>query len=112
MAIKARTSTGLTVTEYFGSFGFKETADFELSAFDSDKSIGFLVRCDEKLKDDPTYQAFVQFAIMYCTFQGEKRIRVFNYSLTVAKTLNAYYKAADQETLAQFMIKHELSRVF
>jgi protein transport protein SEC24 len=55
VAIKARTSTGLTVTEYFGGFGFKESADFELSAFDSDKSVGFLVRCDEKLKEDPTY---------------------------------------------------------
>ncbi len=49
---------------------------------------------------------------MYNTFTGEKRIRVFNYNLLIAKNLNAYYKAADQETLAEFMIKHELSRVF
>lgn len=54
VAIKARTSTGLTVTEYFGSFGFKEAADFELASFDSDKTIGFVIRNDEKLKEDPT----------------------------------------------------------
>lgn len=52
VAIKARASTGLTVTEYFGSFGVKEAADFGLSAIDSDKSIGFSVRVDEKLKDE------------------------------------------------------------
>jgi len=52
VAIKARTSTGLTVTEYFGGFGFKEAADFELSAIDCDKSIGFSIRNDEKLKED------------------------------------------------------------
>jgi protein transport protein SEC24 len=59
IAIKARVSTGLTVTEYFGSFGFKEVADFELSAFDCDKSLGFIIRNDEKLKEDPNAQAFV-----------------------------------------------------
>jgi protein transport protein SEC24 len=48
IAIKARTSTGFTVTEYFGGFGVHESIDFELSAIDSDKFIGFLVRCDEK----------------------------------------------------------------
>lgn len=39
--IKARTSTGITVTEYLGSFGHKEQADFELAAIDSDKTISF-----------------------------------------------------------------------
>lgn len=63
VAIKARTSTGLTVTEYFGGFGVKETADFELAAIDSDKGIGFTIRMDEKLKDDSL--AHVQFAMMY-----------------------------------------------
>lgn len=52
VAIKARTSTGLSVVEYFGGFGVKEQADFELSAIDSDKSIGFLIRSDDKLKDE------------------------------------------------------------
>jgi len=100
------------VTEYFGSFGFKEIADFSLAAIDCDKSLGFVVRNDEKLKEDPNTQAFVQFAMMYNTQYGQKRIRVFNYNLLIAKNLNAYYKVTDQETLSAFMIKHELSRVF
>lgn len=40
------------MTEYFGSFGFKEIADFSLAAIDCDKSLGFVVRNDEKLKED------------------------------------------------------------
>ena len=48
VAIKARTSTGYSVIEYFGGFGVKETTDFELAAIDSDKFIGFIMRCDEK----------------------------------------------------------------
>jgi protein transport protein SEC24 len=50
--IKARVSQGLTVAEYFGGFTFKEQPDFNLSAIDADKSIGFLIRSDEKLKDN------------------------------------------------------------
>ena len=63
VAIKARTSTGLIITEYFGGFGVKETADFELSAIDSDKAIGFNIRLDDKLKDE--HVSHVQFAMMY-----------------------------------------------
>jgi len=49
--------------------------------------------------------------MMYSTMFGERRIRVFNYNLLIAKNLNAYYKAADCETLSQFMVKKEISRV-
>ena len=39
--VKARVSTGFTVTEYFGGFGLKEAVDFQLSSIDADKSFGF-----------------------------------------------------------------------
>ena len=50
--IKARTSTGFSITEYFGGFVYKETVDFELSAIDADKTISFVLRNDEKMKED------------------------------------------------------------
>lgn len=63
--IKARVSAGLTVSEYFGGFTFKELPDISLSSIDADKSIGFIIRNDEKLKDNTL--AFVQFAMLYTT---------------------------------------------
>lgn len=39
VVVRARTSTGFSVTEYFGAFLFKESIDFELSSIDSDKTI-------------------------------------------------------------------------
>jgi len=36
---------------------------------------------------------------------------VFNMSMQLAKNLNGYFKAADVETLSDFMIKREASRV-
>jgi protein transport protein SEC24 len=50
--IKARVSTGLSVVEYFGGFTFKEQPDIALASMDSDKSIGFVIRNDEKLKEN------------------------------------------------------------
>ena len=50
--IKARVSAGLSVVEYFGGFTFKEVPDIALASIDSDKSIGFVIRNDEKLKDN------------------------------------------------------------
>ena len=50
--------------------------------------------------------------MLYTTVFGERRIRIFNMNLPIAKNLTTYFKAADQEGLSQFMIKREVSRVF
>ena len=107
--IKARVSQGMTVAEYFGGFTFKQTPDLSLASIDADKTIGFMIRTEEKLKENT--MAFLQFAILYTNQFGERRIRVFNQSLQIAKNLNAYFKAADVETLSDFLIKRYASRV-
>lgn len=49
--------------------------------------------------------------MLYSTQFGEKRIRVFNICIPVAKNLNAYFKSSDVEALSHFIIKKEISRV-
>jgi protein transport protein SEC24 len=63
--IKARVSQSLTVAEYFGGFSYKEQPDIILSAIDADKTVGVLIRNDEKLKENSL--AFIQFAMLYTT---------------------------------------------
>ena len=43
---KVRCSTGLSVVEYFGGFGYRESVDFQLPNIDADKSFGFTLRND------------------------------------------------------------------
>lgn len=50
--LKARCSTGLTVTEYIGGQMSAQTAAMQYSALDSDKVLTFVLRNDEKLKED------------------------------------------------------------
>ena len=49
--------------------------------------------------------------MLYATPFGERKIRVFNMSFPVAKNLNAYFKSSDVETLSQFMMVREVSKV-
>jgi hypothetical protein len=49
--IKARCSTGFSVTSYFGSFLLKEQVDFDLAAIDADKTFSFILRNDDKMKE-------------------------------------------------------------
>jgi len=50
--IKARCSTGFTVTEYFGGFGLRESVELHLASLDADKSFGLQLRNDETFTDD------------------------------------------------------------
>ena len=108
--IKARTGQGLTLEEYYGAFGKKETTDFELAAIDADKCISFKVSNSSPLKE--TDYAFIQFAMLYNNIFGEQRIRIFNVNLQVAKNLNEYYKFADVEQLSQFFLKQNIAQSF
>jgi protein transport protein SEC24 len=54
--------------------------------------------------------AFIQFAMLYATQFGERRIRVFNINLPVAKNLNEYFKKTDVEALSFYIIRKEVSK--
>lgn len=68
-----------------------------------------MIKNDDKLKENSF--GFIQFAMLYTTQFGERRIRVFNINMPVAKNLNGYFKGADVETLSAFTIKREASRI-
>ncbi len=50
--IKARCSKGMSVTEYFGGFGLRESVELQLASLDADKTFGFTLRNDEKIPED------------------------------------------------------------
>lgn len=50
--------------------------------------------------------------MLYANQFGERRIRVFNINLPIAKNLNEYYKKTDVEALSFYLIRKELSRSF
>ncbi len=95
VALKARCSTGLTVTEYMGSHLSYQTAEMTQAWIDSDKVISCSLRNDDKLKEDSL--VYLQFAMLYTTHAGDRMIRIFNYQWRVCKTLYNYFKSVDVE---------------
>jgi len=81
VSMKGRCSIGLTINKYIGGFGEMLESPVQLSAFDADKTIGFTIKQDGKLKPDTS--AYIQFAVLFTTPRGERKIRVLNYVLTV-----------------------------
>jgi len=48
---KIRVSTGLTVAEYFGSFGSYQQAEFGCASLDQDKVYSAMIRCDGTMEE-------------------------------------------------------------
>jgi len=52
VSVRARCSKGLSITEYFGGFGLRNSIELSLASIDSDKTIGFTIRNDTTFKED------------------------------------------------------------
>lgn len=49
--------------------------------------------------------------MLYTNVFGERRIRVFNHSFQVVKSLNAYFKSTVVESYAQYLLRSQLARL-
>jgi len=97
VSIKARCSIGLSIHKYSGGFGETIESPIQLSTMDADKTIAFTIKQDAKLKNDS--QAYIQFAVLYTTGKGERKIRVLNYSLHVTDQMVQIYSGIDMDAL-------------
>jgi protein transport protein SEC24 len=66
--------------------------DIDLAGISEDTSIGVELKLDGNNMTDNTY---VQCAVLYTTPTGERRLRVHNLKLGVAKTVASLFKGAD-----------------
>ncbi len=86
VSMKARCSVGLEVTKYLGGFGERNGWSLELPTMDADKTVSFGLKYEGSLK--PETSAQLQFAVLFTTASGERKIRVFNYTLAVVDKLS------------------------
>ena len=91
--LRVRTSMGLKVEEYKGSFLVRTSTDVDLAGIDADKSIVAYVKHEEKLRESS--EVAFQCALLYTTSFGERRIRVHTLSLPTTSVLGNVYRSAD-----------------
>lgn len=100
---RLRVSNGLSVDKYMGSFHQRYTSDVEFPAISSDLAVIAQVSHDEKLQDDS--DAYLQFALLYTTPSGERRIRVHTCSLHTTSSLGAVFKGADMAPVLAYVAR-------
>ncbi|CDW72452.1 sec23 sec24 trunk domain containing protein [Stylonychia lemnae] len=87
-----------------------ETGAITQARIDSDKVLGIELQVDKNQLKNFT-EHYLQFAILFNTIQGQKRIRVLNYRIPTAASFSQYLESIDQETLGQFVIRNKLCQV-
>jgi protein transport protein SEC24 len=94
---RLRASTGLSVVDYCGAFAKRTPTDVDLPHIDCDKALGVTLRLEERLSDGG--EAVLQFAMLYTTAGGARRIRVHTLALPVVGALAALFRAADLDAV-------------
>ena len=70
---RLRCSEGLEVDKYLGGFYQRTTTDIEFPALSSEHALAIRLRHSSRLKEDG--EAYLQFAMLYTTVEGGRRIR-------------------------------------
>ncbi len=109
VSMKARCSLGLSIHKYLGGFGESLESPIQLSVLDADKTIAFTLKQDAKLK--PEVPAYLQFAVLYTTPRGERKIRVLNYTLNVTDQMVQVYSSVDMDAVLALETKQHMQTI-
>ena len=80
-----------------------------MASLDQDKVFSAVIRCDQAFAADTP--VFAQCATLYTDAYGERKIRILNYTWKVAANVYNYCRSADVESVSQFKLRHDLTKV-
>eukprot|EP01135_Chromosphaera_perkinsii_P009393 Nk52_evm69s1737 gene=Nk52_evmTU69s1737 len=108
--MRVRTSTGLRATDFYGNMFMRNATDMEIAGIDSDKTFAIRLRHDDKL--DAQSNASFQCALLYTSWNGERRIRVHSYSVKTCTQLSDVFRNAEMDSLLNFLSKSAVEDAF
>ncbi len=100
---RMRVSSGLAVDETLGSFHRAGQTDLQFPAITSDSTLCVKIVHEERLKEGS--QAFFQFAVLYSTTSGQRRVRVHSLALPVTRSLGSVFRGADLEVYLSYLAR-------
>ena len=100
---RMRVSSGLAVDGYFGAIYTSGSTDIQFPALSSDSTIMVKVIHEERLKEGGN--ACFQFATLYSTSSGQRRVRVITLGLPVTRSLGTVFRGADLEVYLSFIAR-------
>ena len=96
--LRVRTSIGLSVETYKGSFLVRTETDVDLAGIDEDKSIVAYIKHEDSILPKGGEVCF-QCALLYTTSDtGQRRIRVHTLSVPTTMVMGSIYRSADLDS--------------
>ncbi|KZT42403.1 hypothetical protein SISSUDRAFT_1058495 [Sistotremastrum suecicum HHB10207 ss-3] len=93
--LRLRCSDGLKVHHNLSIGLSPETDEIRLGSLDADKALGLLLTHSHKL---PSTTAYMQFALLYTSKEGRRKLRVINLGLPVSSMASNIFRFADLDT--------------
>ncbi|KAK4303748.1 hypothetical protein Pmani_024259 [Petrolisthes manimaculis] len=108
--MRVRTSYELRPGTFFGNLSLTEDSDkVSFATLDSSKTIAVeLHHAVKKIERDVVY---VQVACLFTSCGGQRRLRIFNLTLSVAKEMNEVYNNCDLDTMMNYLSKESIVRI-
>lgn len=110
VTMRVRCSNGLSIDHYIGKYKPKGPVEMQVACIDSDKTLGVIIKYDEKLKESSEY--YIQCAVLYTNILGERFIRINNARMIASSNIQHIYRSADIDTINSLMLKMSSNLVF
>lgn len=108
-SMRIRTSTGISPVRYIGNFNNTLGSNLEMSAVNTNSNFVVQMKYDDKI---PEYDlVVVQFAMIYTSLCGERRVRVHNLALQTCQALGDLYKSACCDTLVNVLVRDSVDKM-
>jgi protein transport protein SEC24 len=98
---RLRVSDGLAVDAAFGSFHRRTMTDMNFPAISCDQSVAIRINYEGRLPEHG--EATLQYALLYTTSDGQRRIRVHTLALPVTKSLGTVFRGADLDCFLGYL---------
>lgn len=107
-SMRVRTSTGITPFTYIGNFN-NAGGNLEMSTVNATSNFVVQIKYDDKLPENDL--VVIQFAMIYTSLCGERRVRVHNLALSTCQVLTDLYKFACCDTLVNVMMRDTIDKM-
>lgn len=107
--IRVRTSTGISPVRYIGNFSNTTGSNLEMAAVNTSSNFIVQMRYDDKLPENDL--VIVQFATIYTSVCGERRVRVHNLALSTCQSHHELYKFTCCDTLVNVIMRDVIDKM-
>lgn len=108
-SMRIRTSIGLRAVKFIGNFNEPGEGYLEMPTVNTNSN--FVVQLKHEGKGPENDLVVVQFAMIYTSVCGERRVRVHNLALQTCQTHQDLYKSACCDTLMNAMLRDTIDRM-